>query len=433
MTHTLEQKRTNVWNYAPALTPSERETMLNRHVSAPSLMRLTKVLSVISDKGLYISQPGSTLRGAWAIFDHPLDLLQASLDKLSYEGCIQLIRKYTGKQAMVVPGLDDVFLNHFFCRYWASLCASSLLKELCPLKSLLQTREREFYRTACRRWWVYILFKRRQEKEHSRLSEIMKSVNTEAEHKFKQRVLEMFLGWSRVARKAVQHYDWQIKLYRQSWKFQTWKSMVLTRKWPKINAVRLFTRVLKIFKRWCMVQTCRRFFIWKENSERVATNRYEDWRRGETRRLFFRWVRSAEKQKVARERVLYALANAPLQLDHPIDEQKYPTIENLEPSLLTNLRTMNTDLYGKEGVELANKARKRLNRKYFESWQRVVLKTNKKSLNAATMRADRQKSKKTLKHCHSCHGMRCAVSCPPSCTYLIEKKQMRVSWKFIKI
>ena len=74
MTHTLEQKRTNVWNYAPALTPSERETMLNRHVSAPSLMRLTKVLSVISDKGLYISQPGSTLRGAWAIFDHPLDL-----------------------------------------------------------------------------------------------------------------------------------------------------------------------------------------------------------------------------------------------------------------------------------------------------------------------------------------------------------------------
>ena len=135
---------------------------------------------------------------------------------------------------------------------------------LLPLKLLLSKRETEYCRKACRRWWIFILYKRRQQWEQNRLSKIMRHLGKQANQKFLQRVRLMLVEWKVTAHKERMHFVWQYKMFRLTYLWKRWVNFINRQRWHNSNAVHLLLRMQKIESKWRLNQTVRRFITWKE-------------------------------------------------------------------------------------------------------------------------------------------------------------------------
>jgi hypothetical protein len=464
------------WEYAPDLTKVERDRMLDRHINAPSLRRLSMALKMGSENnGMYLTQPGTTLRQTWAAhLNHPLDILQASIDTMTEER-IQNVPHVKGQ--LIIPGVEDCFLSKHFCRLWWKTCYDTFVREVHVVKRVVVNKKLELCRKACRNWWIFVLYKRRQEKEHKRIADIMNKLNSEKDYKFKQWVATMIQEWHNVARESAEHYRWQVSLYRLSWNMKTWKEKTMLSKWAKTKAVRLFRQLNKSIQKWSRVEKCRRFITWKENAEKMSIKLYRDWRHKTIRALFYRWQRNAEDQKVKRERVAYAMSRLPLAFEVEEDEKAVqPTtaaavVEALEKVVAMDMSSLSVETFGPGAIELGKKIRRRVQLAHFRLWydnmrhirkQRIEYRKSffcrcthcefadsvpeapvkknptKRIIKGILKKSNRRtktwkKPRKKLPHCHSCHTSSCAVPCPPTCLYLVEKKRMRENWEFIKI
>lgn len=464
------------WHYAPDLTEEERDKMLDRHINAPSLRRLSLALKMGSEKnGIYLTQPGTTLRQTWAThLDHPLDILQTSIDMMTEER-VQNVPCIEGQ--LIIPGVEDCFLSKYFCRIWWKTCHDTFVRVIQVVKRVVVNKKMELCRKACRNWWIFVMYKRRQEKEHKRIVDIMNKLNSEKNYKFKQWVATMMREWHVVARESAEHYRWQVSVYRLSWNLKTWKEKTMLSKWAKTKAVRLFRRLNKTIQKWSSVEKCRRFITWKENAEKMSIKLYRDWRHKTIKALFYRWQRNAEDQKVKRERVAYAMSRLPLAFELEEDEKAVqPTttaavVAALEKVVTIDMSSLSVETFGPGAVELGKKIRRRVQLAHFHLWyanmrriqkQRVeyrksflcrcahceflgsVSKTQeetkptRRSIKGILKKSNRRtkprkKPRRKLQHCHSCHTSSCAVPCPPTCLYLVEKKRMRENWEFIKI
>ena len=68
------------WKYYKIPYEEGKIDFSRNQISAPSFMRLCNILRNGKEKGIYVTQPGEKLREPWRKYDHPLDLLQNSLD-----------------------------------------------------------------------------------------------------------------------------------------------------------------------------------------------------------------------------------------------------------------------------------------------------------------------------------------------------------------
>ena len=266
------------WTYYKIPYEEEGVNFMRDQISAPSFMRLCNILKEGTKNGIYVTQPGESLRRPWQKYDHPLDVLQNSLDlaaakdiytqeqfkripkpledsihnfygnddedkneitNVNDNSCSngKNIRKINDKYVCTIPGVEDIFLSRQFCRQYSCICDKLLItKVLKPLKTLCRHREIEYCRKACRRMWVFVLYKRRQEREHKRISQIMNKLERQGHYRFRGRVRSMLVEWKAVARKEQLHLFWQYKIFRLTWLWKRWLEHLNRQKWNNCGA-----------------------------------------------------------------------------------------------------------------------------------------------------------------------------------------------------
>ena len=470
------------WTYYKIPYEEGKIDFSRNQISAPSFMRLCNILRNGKEKGIYVTQPGEKLREPWRKYDHPLDLLQNSLDlaagkdiftqeqfqniptissssssssyntnnnvqnsdenKSNNNNNIDSNNNLIDKTICTIPGVEDVYLSRHFCRHYSTICNKLLLtKVLFPLKNLLKHREIEYLRKACRRIWVFVMYKRRQEREHKRITQIMNKLEKQGHHRFREKVRDMIIGWKEVARKERLHFFWQYKIFRLTWLWKRWNEYLNHQKWNNCGAVRLFLRMDKIIKKWNLYQTVRRFITWKENTERISIEIYKKWKIQTKRVFLYRWKLCLEVIKKERAKISYDLSRLPhIDVNAANNRRKEvaPPKSIKEVFSMANLpiaSTSNTTASDNPALlELFERIRKRIMKENFTKWFYYYSYKIKIRQKINERREKRRNIKRVHSHPNSCHLHGCIVPCPPTCTYYQEQRRLRLyGWEEIKL
>ena len=435
-------------------------------------MRLCKALDRGRANGVYVTQPGSTLRAPWRKHNHPLDVLQSSLDlaaakdpstqarfrNIPSSGQTDISRttdnndrENNRKSSNVsmkpetaiytIPGIEDVFLSRHFCRQFYEICNRTLLqKVLLPLKSVLNKRETEYCRKACRRWWIFILYKRRQQWEQNRLSKIMQHVESQAQQKFLERVRLMLAEWKITAHKERMHVVWQYKMFRLTYLWKRWVNFINRQRWQNSNAVRLILRMQKIESKWRLNQTVRRFIMWKENTERLGIMAYIEWKTKILRVFLYRWRRCIKIVLEERAAIAYGMSRqSRLNISNTTSAKNKSMPESIEqtflPTVLLFASSTSKTFENSDGLNtLVRKISLRVSKETFGIWKNYCKNKIKRRKEKMDLKQKRRHTRKVHSHPHSCHLGKCITPCPPTCTYYLEKRRQRLyGWAKIEI
>ena len=446
---------------------------LRKHVSAPSFMRLCRALDRGKANGVYVTQPGSTLRAPWRKHKHPLDVLQSSLDlaaakdpytqarfqnipssgqaNRSIVGDISDRENNRGSDntsmeadaaIYTIPGVEDVFLSRHFCRQYSGICNEMLLHTvLLPLKLLLSKRETEYCRKACRRWWIFILYKRRQQWEQNRLSKIMRHLGKQANQKFLQRVRLMLVEWKVTAHKERMHFVWQYKMFRLTYLWKRWVNFINRQRWHNSNAVRLLLRMQKIESKWRLNQTVRRFITWKENTERLGIVAYVEWKLKTLRVFLYRWRRCIKIVLEERAAIGYEMSRQLRinTMDTTSTKNKPLAPKSMEQVLMPTgmlfASHTSTTFENSDGLNaLSRKICLRVSKESFGRWKDYCQIRIKRKKEEMELKQKRRYARKIHSQPHSCHLSNCIAPCPPTCTYYLENRRRRLyGWAKIEI
>jgi hypothetical protein len=203
--------------------------------------------------------------------------------------------------------------------------------------------------------------------------------------------------------------------------------------------VRLYLRMDKIVRKWELFQTVRRFITWKENTDRISVEMYKKWK-VQTKRVFlYRWKRSMDAIKHKRATISYDISRLPrIDVRSSKSKSKKVVPKSIKEifSSMANIpaHTSSSNTDNPKLVELFQRIQRRILKENFTKWYYYYSYKIKVRKTIKERREKRRNKRKIHSAACSCHMNGCAVPCPVTCKYYIEKRYQRLyGWQEIKL